>query len=57
MSLSGVIQRGLLLLVATLVTRVVFSMFAFAHQRDRTYVCLTTVVPSILLYSLTGGAL
>jgi uncharacterized membrane protein len=57
MSLSGVMQRGLRLPMATPVARVVFSMFAFAHQRDLTCVCITTVVLSILLYGLTGGAL
>ena len=51
----GLIQLGLLLLVATPVARVVFSMFAFARQRDFTYVAITLVVLLVLLYSLTYG--
>src|SRR5271155_4408074 len=36
----AVIQLGLLLLIATPVARVVFSVFAFALERDRTYVAI-----------------
>ena len=49
------IQLGLLLLIATHVTRVVFSVFAFAAQRDWTYVLITLIVLAILLYSLSGA--
>jgi len=51
----GLIQLGLLLLIATPVARVAFSVFAFARQRDRTYVVLTLIVFAVLIYSL--GAL
>jgi uncharacterized membrane protein len=47
----GLIQLGLLLLVATPVARVVFSVFAFARQHDLTYVVLTLIVLAVLLYS------
>jgi uncharacterized membrane protein len=53
----GIIQLGLLLLIATPIARVAFSVFAFAQQRDRTYVVVTLVVFAILLYSLLGGYL
>jgi len=52
---GGVIQLGLLLLIATPVARVVFSVFAFALQRDFTYVVLTLAVLGVLLYSLFVG--
>lgn len=48
------IQLGLLLLIATPVARVAFSMAAFALERDRTYVILTAIVLAVLLYSLIG---
>jgi uncharacterized membrane protein len=48
----GLIQLGLLLLIATPVARVVFSVFAFAVQRDRLYVVLTLVVLGVLGWSL-----
>jgi len=48
----GIIQLGLLVLIATPVARVVFSVFAFARERDFTYVFLTLIVLGVLLYSL-----
>ncbi len=50
----GLIQLGLLVLVATPVARVGFSVFAFAAQRDRTYVLVTMAVLAILSFSLFG---
>jgi uncharacterized membrane protein len=47
----ALLQLGLLL-IATPVARVVFSIFAFALERDRTYVVITLIVLAILLYSL-----
>ncbi len=49
-----VIQFGLVLLIATPVVRVAFSVVAFALQRDRTYVVITLIVLAVLLVSLTG---
>lgn len=49
----GLIQFGLLLLIAVPVARVAFSVVAFALQRDRTYVVVTLIVLAVLLYSLT----
>jgi len=51
----GLIQFGLLLLVATPVARVLFSLVGFAIQRDRTYVAVTLIVLAVLLYGLAGG--
>jgi uncharacterized membrane protein len=53
----GIIQLGLLLLIAMPIVRVAFSVFAFAQQRDRTYVIVTLVVLAVLLYSLLGDYL
>ena len=52
----GIIQLGLLLLIATPVAQVAFSIFGFAEERDRMYVVFTVIVFSILLYSLIGSA-
>ncbi len=51
---AGLIQLGLLVLVATPVARVAFSVIGFVSQRDRTYVAVTLLVLSILLVSLFG---
>jgi len=53
----GIIQFGILLLIATPIIRVGFSILAFAMQRDRVYVVVTLIVLGVLLYSLTGGRL
>ena len=49
----GLIQLGLLLLIAVPVARVAFSVVAFALQRDRTYVVVTMIVLAVLLYGMT----
>jgi uncharacterized membrane protein len=55
LSWAHVIQLGLLLLVATPIARVVFTVFAFLQERDRLYVAITVIVLAILLFSLLGG--
>ena len=56
-ALSGraFIQLGLLLLIATPVARVAFSVWGFAAEKDKLYVVFTLIVLSILLYSLLGS--
>ncbi len=51
----GIIQLGLLLLIATPVARVAFSVFAFLRERDYLYVAVTLIVLALLLYSLAAG--
>ena len=51
----GLIQLGLLLLIATPIARVAFSVVAFLYQRDWTYVLVTLIVLGLLVYSLFGG--
>jgi uncharacterized membrane protein len=48
----GIIQFGLLLLIATPVARVAFMVFAFAYVRDWIYVLITLIVLALLIYSL-----
>ena len=50
----GIIQLGLLLLIATPIARVAFSLVAFGLERDWKYVGLTATVLVILIYSLAG---
>ena len=51
---ADLIQLGLLLLIATPVARVAFSVYAFAAQRDQTYVVITLIVLGGLAASLAG---
>jgi uncharacterized membrane protein len=53
----GIIQLGLLLLIATPVARVGFSIFGFAEEHDRMYVIIASIVLLVLAYSLIGSAL
>jgi len=48
----GLIQLGLLLLIATPIARVALSIFAFARKRDALYIIVTLIVFCILIYSL-----
>jgi len=57
LNVLGLILFGLLLLIATPVARVIFSVFAFALQRDYLYVFFTLLVLSVLVYSLFSGYL
>ena len=51
----GFIQLGLLLLIATPVARVAFSVWGFSEEKDKMYVGITLLVLAILLYSLFGS--
>jgi uncharacterized membrane protein len=51
----GVIQLGLLLLVATPIARVGGALVAFAMRRDVTYVAISSLVLAALLYSLLSS--
>jgi uncharacterized membrane protein len=53
----AIIQLGLLVLIATPVARVAFSIFGFAAEGDRMYVGVSMIVLLVLLYSLFGPAL
>ena len=52
----GIIQLGLLFLIATPIARVIFSIWGFAAERDRMYVVFTVIVLAILIFSLVGSS-
>jgi uncharacterized membrane protein len=51
----GIIQLGLLLLIATPIARVFFSIIAFFLERDYIYVLVTSIVFCLLMFSLVFG--
>jgi uncharacterized membrane protein len=53
---QAIVMLGLLLLIATPVARVAFSIVAFALERDRLYVAITTIVLLLLVLSFLIGA-
>jgi len=50
----GIIQFGLLLLIATPVARVAYLIYAFALQKDRVYTAVALTVLLLLAYGLLG---
>lgn len=48
----GIIQLGVLLLVATPIFRVLVSVFAFLRERDYLYTVITLIVLGLLTWSL-----
>ena len=53
---QAIVMIGLLLLIATPVARVAFSIVVFALQGDRLYVAITTTVLILLIISFVVGA-
>ena len=51
---DAIIQLGLLILIATPVARVLFAVFAFALEKDWTYVVVSLIVFCVLMATLTG---
>lgn len=49
---EGLIQLGLLVLIATPIARVAFAVVGFALERDRLYVVVSLIVLTILAFSL-----
>ncbi|ALF55403.1 hypothetical protein ACX27_25415 [Nostoc piscinale CENA21] len=54
-SRRGIIQLGLLLLIATPILRVIISLLAFTIKRELTYIVVTMLVLASLTYSLVGA--
>jgi uncharacterized membrane protein len=52
----GLVQLGLLLLLATPVARVALTIFAFVRQRDWLYAGIALFVLGVLVYSLASAA-
>ena len=50
----AIIQLGLILLIATPVARVFFSIIGFTMERDWLYIGVTIIVLALLLHSLVG---
>jgi uncharacterized membrane protein len=50
----GIIELGILLLIATPIARVALSVIAFALRREPFYVIVTLIVLTVLLYGLVG---
>jgi uncharacterized membrane protein len=52
----GLVQFGLMLLIATPIARVIFCVIGFMRQKDALYTGISAIVLAILFYGLTKGA-
>jgi len=52
---KGIIQLGVVALIATPILRIAFSLLAFFVEKDRLYIVITFIVLSVMLLSLVGG--
>jgi uncharacterized membrane protein len=52
---ASVVQLGIILLIATPIARVLFTLVAFAVRRDWLYVIVSGIVLVLLGFSLLGG--
>ena len=52
---KAIIQLGVMLLIATPIARVLFSMFAFLLEKDYLYAIITFIVFSVMSFSILTG--
>src|SRR4051812_40156145 len=52
---DAIIQLGVVILIATPIARIVFSVFAFAIEKDYLYVVITVIVLFIIIFSIFSG--
>lgn len=52
---TEIIQFGVVVLIATPILRVLFSLFAFILEKDKLYILITLIVLSILTFSMLGN--
>ncbi|MBS0031272.1 DUF1634 domain-containing protein [Chitinophaga sp. 22321] len=51
----NIIQLGIVLLIATPIIRIAFSVIAFLIEKDYLYVVITLMVLGVIVYSMLGG--
>jgi len=55
MNAKGIIQLGVVALIATPILRILFSLIGFIIEKDRLYSIITLVVLSVMMFSIFGG--
>lgn len=54
-SANEIIQLGVVVLIATPVIRIVFSLISFILEKNMMYVIITLIVLSIIMFSMLSG--
>jgi len=52
---KGIVQFGVMVLIATPILRIALSLLGFALEKDKLYVFITTIVLCVMLFSTIGG--
>ncbi len=52
---KGIVQMGVVVLIATPILRIAFSLVGFILEKDRLYIIITAIVLSVMLFSIFGG--
>ncbi|NCD70139.1 DUF1634 domain-containing protein [Mucilaginibacter agri] len=52
---KGIIQAGIIVLIATPILRIAFSLLGFILEKDRMYTGITIIVLAVMLFSIFGG--
>lgn len=52
---AEVIQLGVLLLIATPILRIAFSLIGFVMEKDKLYIGITLLVLTVMMTSIFGG--
>jgi uncharacterized membrane protein len=55
MKAKGIIEFGVMVLIATPILRILFSLIGFILEKDRLYIGITMVVLSVMMISIFGG--
>ena len=51
---KGIIQLGVLALIATPISRIAFSLIGFIIEKDRLYILFTLIVLIVMMFSIFG---
>lgn len=54
-SATEIIQMGVVILIATPILRIFFSLVSFILEKDKLYIVLTFIVLSIIMFSMFAG--
>ncbi|TWI94786.1 putative membrane protein [Mucilaginibacter frigoritolerans] len=52
---KGIIELGVVILIATPVLRILFSLIGFIIEKDRLYIIITLIVLLVMMFSTFGG--
>lgn len=54
-SATEIIQLGVVVMIATPILRIIFSLLSFIVERDKLYIFITLLVLAIITFSIFGG--